>query len=361
MRALAVIPGRRQLGVVDIAPPTVKDEHEVLVRVREVGICGTDREIAAFHFGTPAPGAEALVLGHEAFGEVIEVGPAVETLAPGDLVAMTVRRPCAEASCEACRAGRQDFCVSGGFRERGIKEADGFMTELVVEDERFLVPVPDSLADVGVLVEPLTIAAKASMELAAIARRFPWEPVGVRALVLGAGPIGLLGAMTLVAHNIETVVYSRESGDSPRAVLLRSFGARYVSAADTGLADLAAQTGRVNVIFEAVGIAQVAFGALAALTPNGVCILSGVPGGQSSIEIDLDGIMRSIVHNNQTIFGTVNASRAAFESSVGQLERFMSLFPDAVRKLITDRISLDDAAGHLRQAGGIKQVVVMGS
>ena len=361
MRALAVMPDRRELGVIDIAPPTLSGEREVLVRVREVGICGTDREIASFHFGTPPPGAEALVMGHEALGEVLETGRSVETLSPGDLVAMTVRRPCGDVTCEACRGGRQDFCVSGRYRERGIKEADGFMTELVVEDERYLVPVPHSLADVGVLVEPLTIAAKASMELATIARRFPWEPVGVRALVLGAGPIGILGAMALVAHDIETIVYSRESTDSPRAQLLRSFGAQYVSADETPLVDLASQIGRVSIIFEAVGIAQVAFGALHALTPNGVCILSGVPGGQSSIEIDLDGIMRSVVHNNQTIFGTVNASRAAFELSVSELERFMSLFPDAVRNLITDRISLDDAPDHFRRAGGIKQVVVMGS
>lgn len=113
------------------------------------------------------------MLGHEALGEVLDVGSAVRTLKRGDLVAMTVRRPCNDDTCVACRVGRQDFCVTGCFRERGIKEADGFMTELVVEDERYLVPVLRSLADVGVLVEPLTIAAKASMEPGIILRRFP--------------------------------------------------------------------------------------------------------------------------------------------------------------------------------------------
>src|SRR5262245_44110894 len=211
MRAIAVFPEKRDLRIIDLPAPEATREHDVTVRVREVGICGTDREICGFHYGTPPSGLARLVLGHEALGEVVAIGPAVRTLKPGDLVAFTVRRPCEDQSCVACRAGRQDFCITGAFRERGIKEADGFMTELVVEDERFLVRVPRALAEVGVLVEPLTIAAKASVELEAILRRYPWEPTGLRALVLGAGPIGLLGAMMLVARNdVETFVYSLE-------------------------------------------------------------------------------------------------------------------------------------------------------
>ncbi|MGH9869534.1 MAG: glucose 1-dehydrogenase [Candidatus Polarisedimenticolia bacterium] len=359
MRAMAVFPGRRELRIVDVPAPTLKGERDVLIRVREVGICGTDREIAAFHLGTPSAGREVLVLGHEALGEVIDVGSSVRTLDRGDLVAMTVRRPCTEDTCVACRAGRQDFCVTGRFRERGIKEADGFMTELVVEDERCLVPVPRRLAEVGVLVEPLTIAAKAAVELRTILQRFPWEPVGLRALVLGAGPIGLLGAMMLVAHNHKTIVYSREPADSARAELLRSFGAQYVSAEETPLAGLSSGGGPFDFMFEAVGTARVAFGALHALAPNGVCVLSGVPGGQAPIEMDLDSIMRDIVYKNQMLFGTVNASRSAFEASVRQLEQFMSIFPDAVRSLITERVSLEDAPELLRRPGGIKQVVTM--
>src|SRR5262249_46325589 len=160
------------------------------------------------------------------------------TLAPGDLVAITVRRPCDDATCAACRVGRQDFCVSGGFTERGIKALDGFMTELVVEEERYLVRVPRSLAEVGVLIEPLTVSAKAALDVDAIRRRYPWEPLGLRALVLGAGPIGLLSAMMLAARNMTTFVYSREPADGDRAELARSFGAEYISAGDTPLYDL---------------------------------------------------------------------------------------------------------------------------
>jgi threonine dehydrogenase-like Zn-dependent dehydrogenase len=353
MRAMAVFPRQKDVRIIEVPLPRRTGDRDVLVRVREVGICGTDREISDFHYGEPPSGSERLVLGHEALGEVVEVGPAVRTLAPGDLVAMTVRRPCQERTCVACRAGRQDFCITNQFRERGIKEADGFMTELVVEDERYLVPVPKALADVGVLIEPLTIAAKAAVDLEAILRRYPWEPIGLRALVLGAGPIGLLAAMMLVARDIETFVYSLEPADSDRAKLVRSFGADYLSARDRQLSEL----GTVDIIFEAVGTAKVAFAALEALAPNGIFIFSGIPAGGRTVELDLDGIMRSIVLKNQVLFGTVNASRAAFEASVRKLEQFMTLFPDAVRALITKRVPLDEAPSLVRQAGGIKQVV----
>jgi threonine dehydrogenase-like Zn-dependent dehydrogenase len=342
--------------MIDVPPPARRGEREVMVRIREVGICGTDRDIGAFQYGTPAPGTDRLVLGHEALGEIVEVGPGVRTLARGDLVAITVRRPCDDASCVACRVGRQDFCVSGGFTERGIKAADGFMTELVVEDERYLVRVPRALAEVGVLIEPLSVSAKAAVDLDAILRRYPWEPLGMRALVLGAGPIGLLSAMMLVARNMTTFIYSREAASGERAALARSFGAEYISAGDTPLSDLAARVGKADIVFEAVGTAKVAFGALGALAPNGIFILSGFPSSHVPIEIDLDGIMRDIVLKNQVLFGTVNASRGAFEAAVRQLEQFMGLFPAAVRSLITDRAKLKDVPELLRRSSGIKQV-----
>jgi threonine dehydrogenase-like Zn-dependent dehydrogenase len=357
MRALAVFPSRRELRIVEVPAPVVANEHDVLLRVREVGICGTDREIGEYHYGSPPAGNDRLVLGHEALAEVVEVGSAVRTLRRGDLVAITVRRPCGDPECVACRAGRQDFCITGQFRERGIKEADGFMTELVLEDEHYLVRVPHALAEVGVLVEPLTIAAKAAVDLEAILRRYPWEPTGLRALVLGAGPIGLLAAMMLVSHDLETFVYSLEPADGPRAELVRSFGATYVSAGDVPLSEVASRIGSINVVFEAVGVAKVAFAAIEALAPNGVFIFSGVPGGTRPVEANLDGVMRNVVLKNQVLFGTVNASRTAFEESVRYLEQFLVLFPEALRALISDRVKLDDAPAVLHRSGGIKQVV----
>lgn len=359
MRAVAVFPEHRELRIVEVPPPILKRDHDVMVRVREVGICGTDREICEFVYGTPAKGRDALILGHEAVGEVVEVGASVETLKRGDLVAMTVRRPCAESSCVACQVEREDFCASGLFRERGIKGADGFMTDFIAEDERYLVRVPDQLADVAVLLEPLTIAAKASLELETILQRFPWERDHLRALVLGAGPIGILSAMMFAARNATTVVYSRERAVGPRAELLRSFRAEYVSAEETPLEKLASHGGPFNIILEAVGNAHVAFGAMNALAPNGVCVFSGLPMGDQPTTLNLDGIMRNIVLENQMILGTVNASRAAFEAAVRYLGQFMTLFPESVRNVITDRVSLEEAPELLRNPSGIKQVLTV--
>jgi threonine dehydrogenase-like Zn-dependent dehydrogenase len=156
---------------------------------------------------------------------------------------------------------------------------------------------------------------------------------------------------------METFVYSREPSDSPRAVLIRTFGAEYLSADEVSLGAIASRVGTLHLVFEAVGVAKVAFEAIESLAPNGVLILTGVPGGAKPVEADLDGVMRDIVLKNQILFGTVNASRAAFEESVRLLEQFMVLFPDAVRGLITERVKLDEAPRLLRRHGGIKQVI----
>src|SRR5262252_1291262 len=199
MQALAVFPSKKSLQLVDLPQPKLQGATDVLLRVREVGLCGTDREISSFEYGSPPPGSDHLILGHESLAEVIEVGPGVRSLRPGDLVVAMVRRPCPHPECRPCRAGRPDFCVTGDYTERGIKGADGFLTNYVVDDEAYLVKVPRALADVAVLVEPLTVVTKAADQARSIFDRLPYDPGLQRGLVLGAGPIGLLGAMVLVA------------------------------------------------------------------------------------------------------------------------------------------------------------------
>src|SRR5262245_43843097 len=171
MRAVAVFPHSREVKLIEVEEPQIARPIAVNLRMLEVGICGTDREICAFPYGTLPPGSEYLILGHESIGEVVAVGPEVRDLAVGDLVVATVRRPCPHATCAACRAGRPDFCVTGDFTERGIKGADGFLTDYVVDDEAYLVRVPHALADVAVLVEPLTVITKAGDQARAIFSR----------------------------------------------------------------------------------------------------------------------------------------------------------------------------------------------
>jgi threonine dehydrogenase-like Zn-dependent dehydrogenase len=246
--------------------------------------------------------------------------------------------------------------MTGEFSERGIVRADGFLCEYTIEEERFLVPVPRVLEGVAVLVEPLSIAAKGADVFKTIHSRFGFDVPRLRGLVLGAGPVGLLGAMVLQAQGIETHVFSREDEDGPRAGLVRSYGANYVSAARTPLDRLSERIGKVDVVFEAVGVPEVAFGVLPALAANGVLILTGVPALRGAVPADLSHWMRDMVLKNQVIFGTVNASRADYEDAIRRLEQFMVLFPQAVLSLLS-RVPIDQATDVLARGRGIKDVV----
>src|SRR5438128_12458502 len=244
MKAIAVFPGRREVKLIEQEHPTLRAPTDVKLRMLDVGVCGTDREIATFQYGTPPAGSEHLVIGHESLGEVVEVGSAVSRVKPGDLVITMVRRPCPHEDCMACRAGRQDFCYTGDFTERGIKGAHGFMTEFVVDDEQYMNVVPAPLREIGVLVEPLTIAEKALIQLRQVQQRLPWASARKhRAVVLGAGPVGLLGAMALVTAGFETCVYSKCSG--PIAPLVESFGAKYIAAETNTVDQMAEQVGAI--------------------------------------------------------------------------------------------------------------------
>jgi glucose 1-dehydrogenase len=368
MKAITVDPGLKSITLRDVPePPARLTDGQVRVRILDVGVCGTDREICCFDYGEPPPGSEHLVIGHESLGEVVEVAAGVTRVKVGDLVVPTVRRPCPHDECTACREGRQDFCYTGDFVERGIKRAHGYMTELVVDHEDYMNVVPEALRDVGVLVEPLTIAEKALAQVWQVQQRLPWACPVVpgrkggnchRAVVLGAGPVGLLGAMALATADFETYVYSREPRGGGKSRLVESFGARYISASDTAARDLPSAVGNIDVVYEAAGASGVAFEAMSALGTNGIFVFTGVPGRKGPMPIDTDALMRNLVLKNQVVFGTVNAGRDSFEHAVRDLATFTERWPDAVRSLITSRRSVDEFRGPLLgQAEGIKNVL----
>src|SRR5579862_7351296 len=244
MRAVAVFPARREVRVIDHPEPPLASATQVKVRVLEVGVCGTDREIVSFEYGTPPDGFDYLIIGHESLSEVVEVGPEVSSVKPGDLVVMSVRRPCPHPECEACRQGRQDFCYTGDFTERGIKQNHGYMTEFVVEEQRYLNPVPRELRDIAVLVEPLTIAEKSLEQLWTVQRRVPWASRR-RAVVLGAGPVGILGAMALKAEGFEVSLYSRSSHAEEKIRLLGAIGIPFIAAETHSAQDVAQLAGPI--------------------------------------------------------------------------------------------------------------------
>ncbi len=174
MKAIAAFPKTREVKLIDHPEPRLVHPTDVKIKILNVGVCGTDREIWEFKYGTPPPVSDYLITGHESFGQVIEVGPAVRLVKVGDFVVPTVRRGCPE-NCMSCEQMRQDFCYTGHFTERGIKGAHGFMTEFVVDDEKYMNIVPPELKDFAVLLEPLTIAEKALMQVYTIQARLPWE------------------------------------------------------------------------------------------------------------------------------------------------------------------------------------------
>lgn len=371
MNAVAVNPGRKEVGEVEHPTPELTRDVEVKFRMLEVGICGTDREICRFDYGAPPSGFQHLVLGHEGLGEVTEVGTDVSTLSKGDLIVPMVRRPCNSETCVPCRAGRSDFCTTGDFTERGIKEHHGFMTETVVDEEPYLCKVPESLRDVAVLMEPLSVAEKGLEQIWKVQQRLPWgldsnngEPSGKgkTAVILGAGPIGILGAMAFKVAGFNTVVYSRSLKPNPKAEIVESFGVPYISALEVNPEQLVEQVGNIDVVYEAIGTAVNSFDVLKVMGLNGVCVFTGIPGfPKPHLTFDAELIMRNMVLKNQVALGTVNASRQAFDWAIRDLETFMKLWPDAVRAIITDRHPLSDARDLLLgRATGIKSVLEIG-
>jgi len=358
MKAAAVFPNRKSLEVVnDFPEPKRESPTAVKLRVLNVGVCGTDREIASFQYGFPPPaGSEFLVMGHECLGEIVEVGPEVQDFKPGDLAIPMVRRPCDHPECLACRAGRQDFCYTGDYRERGIKQMHGFLTELIVDEARYMNPVPPAIRDVAVLVEPLTIAEKGLIQALPIQKRLPWGGA-LKAVVLGAGPVGLLGAMALRRAGFSVTGYSSSREPDETDDIVKAIGAKYISSQDRSIEQMAAEVGNIDVVYEATGASQLAFDVLAVLGTNGLFILTGVPGKHGPISLDTDTIMRNLVLKNQCVLGTVNAGKDAFQSAVADLTSFRATWPEAVKNLITGRFPLEKFAEPIHNQTGIKNIV----
>ncbi len=300
MRVAGLDYEHREVVVRDAPEPRLAGPGEVLFRVQESGICGSDRELAAFRHGYPPPGEDFLILGHEALGQVVETASAVAGLARGDWVVPFVRRPC-HPPCASCARGRRDLCVSGRYTETGIFGRHGYLREYAVDAEADLVRVPAGLAGCAVLIEPLSVVEKAVETALSI-----HQPGACTTLVLGAGPVGILAALILNLRGLATSVYSIEPPDHPRARLVERAGVRYLSRLD-GV--------RADIVIEATGSPAAAFAGFGALAPLGVYCILGSP--NASGEVPFTELMR----HNKTVFGSVNASPEAFTLAVADLAR----------------------------------------
>ncbi|MEV1288171.1 glucose 1-dehydrogenase [Micromonospora sp. NPDC049679] len=344
MRAVMVTPGvKDSLRLVDDAPEPSESEGAVLVEALAVGICGTDREIISAEFGESPPGSDHLVLGHESLGRVLE--DPTGTLRPGDLVAGIVRQP-DPVPCPNCAVGEWDMCRNGKYTEHGIKAAHGFARERWRMPPDRLVRLDPALREVGVLLEPTSVVAKAWEHIERIGRRALWEPRTV--LVTGTGPIGLLAALFAKQRDLDLHVLARgTSGLKP--ALVAQLGARY----HTGSAmDLDFEP---DVVVECTGVDSVVLDVMRKAGPDGVVCLLGVGTGEPRDGVDTSVFARDIVLRNNAVFGSVNANRRHWTQGAEALGR-----ADAgwLSSLITSRFRAKDYAQAYGAPGGEIKVVL---
>jgi glucose 1-dehydrogenase len=344
MKAIAVVPGRPETAaVVDLPEPPIED-GSILVGTRLIGICGTDIEIAREGFGYPPPGADRLVLGHESVGEVIEA-PAGSGFAPGDPVVGVVRRP-DPVPCPACAIDEWDMCRNGRFVERGIRGAHGYCSERFRLDPRFAIRVDPALGELGVLVEPTSVVAKAWEQVERIGRRAWFEPR--IALVTGTGPIGLLAAMLARQRGLETWVLGRAtSGIKPQ--LVADLGARYHTGS---VLDLPVEP---DVVIEATGVGQVVIDAAYRAAPCAIVSLTGLARGDRAPELREDPLNNALVLGNKVAFGTVNAARRHYDQAAEALARADRSW---LSRLVTRRLAIDDWPAALDKGRDDVKVVI---
>ncbi len=308
MLAWTTIPGRPGTGAVQDVPEPALSEGAVLVKTLCVGVCGTDRDILAGQYGKAPQNSDYLVLGHESLGQVV-TAPAESGFGTGDLVVGVVRRP-DPIPCDNCAAGEWDMCRNGMYTERGIKLRHGYGSERFRVEPEFLVRISNDLSDVGVLLEPTSIVAKAWDQIDGIGLRAPYKPK--RALITGAGPVGLLAAMLGVQRGLEVHVLDRVI-DGIKPDLVKALGAVY----HHGSASEACPG--ADIVIECTGAGQVVLDAMRSTSPGGIVCLAGISSGTREIRFDVGAFNRSMVLENDVVFGSVNANLKHYKQAADAL------------------------------------------
>jgi threonine dehydrogenase-like Zn-dependent dehydrogenase len=352
MQALVTVPGEAHATrVAEVAEPR-GGAGTVLLRPLEVGVCGTDREISEGLFGVAPDGGAQLVLGHEVLARVERDG---NGFARGDLVTATVRRSCLQ--CAACAEGSPDACETGEYLERGITRLDGFACELVAEAADQLVPVPASLGRLGVLAEPASVCARALRHVDAVGGRQHWAPR--RALVLGAGAIGMLATYFLRLDGVEVWTAAREPASGSKAGLVAASGAEYACVDETSPEELARAVDGFDLVVAAVPDAQTLLGAVGLLRRNGVACLLGLDGRPQRVSLEGPVVGVDVVLQNRAVFGSVNARRDDWHAAVDLLDRARARWPDALEAFVGRRVPLD-AFAEAFAYDGVKATLVLG-
>lgn len=359
MFAIAAQTGSTRPVIVDVPSPHGLAAGEVLCRTLELGVCGTDREILNSTRPWTPPGEKYLILGHECLGRIEAVGSEVSNCQVGDLVVPFVRRALAG------QTRRADLLPFGAFVERGIVREHGFSQPLWIDRPQHLLSIPSAIADLAVLIEPLTCAEKGVNEATLLSRARlgddAWTPTAPpRVLVTGMGPIGFAGVLAAAGRGWPATMLGRDEPTSFRARLVERLGGRYQPLNTSDFSPDAVERDGYDLLLECTGSDTVLLHAAGLVRSCGVIVWLGSnrvpqPAMQNVERLVRDGLLKNHMH-----LGCVNAAPRDFEDARLHLEQLATDRRTAISELITARVRPEASLGHYehRQPQGIKTVLV---
>jgi S-(hydroxymethyl)glutathione dehydrogenase/alcohol dehydrogenase len=350
-----------EILAVELEPPRA---GEVLVRIAACGVCASDLHVVDGWLPEPLP----LVLGHEASGVVVETGPGVERLRPGDHVVLALAPSCGE--CESCRRGRRHLCELGERMAETGALADG-TSRLSVDGVRLHhfnavssfaehAVVPESVAvrirkDVG--LETAALVGCAALTGWGAVTRIAGVEQGASVAVWGCGGVGLsaLQAARLAGAGTIVAVDTR----AEKLELAERLGAtdtvRAVPDAATARRVRHATGGGVDYAFEAIGSEETIREAWDALGPGGTVVVLGIPPKGASVTIDTWGFI-----SEKAIKGCFLGSAQIQED----VPRLVDLYAEGalrLEELVSDRLPLarlPEALERLRSGDAVRQLIV---
>jgi threonine dehydrogenase-like Zn-dependent dehydrogenase len=356
MFAVGLLRDKKGIYDFEIPKPEISRLDDVLVRIKEVGLDGTDFNMVHYNLQDLPIGRNVMAIGHEGVGIVEETGSAVTSLKAGDMVAITVRRGCGE--CSPCLHNASDMCLTGRYKERGLHKLDGFLSQYVVDQEQYIVKVPPDLTKFAVMTEPISIVEKGIQELRTFLSRMPltcshtehsylsphWGGCKI-ALVVGAGPLGLIAIALLRLAGVSVFAADILPEDHSKVTLVHRMGAGYMDASNktpAELIDLGGTQEYLDIIFEASGAANTALELIKYMARGSVYIMTGIPRQETLMQIDAAQLVRQIVRNNQVLAGSINSNRSHFEMALQDIARINTGFNGILDNMLTGRIKIQD-------------------
>jgi len=358
MFAVGIMRDKPGVHTLELPKPEVKKSDDVLVRVKQVGLDGTDFNMIRYNLQDLPPERSEMVIGHEVVGVVESVGDKVKSVKQGDAVTITVRRGCGE--CTPCLHNTSDMCLTGRYKERGLHKLDGFLTQFVVDQEQYVAKVPPELVNMAVFTEPISIVEKGIQQLRVIQSRLPWtcshpehgfdspQWGGCKiALVVGAGPLGLIAVALLRLAGVNVFAADIVPEQHVKANLVHRMGAGYLDARNktpAELIELGAGEDYLDIIFEASGAAAAALELIRYMSRGSIYVMTGIPREEVLMQIDAALLVRQIVRYNQVLVGCVNSNRSHFETALGDIGRINSSYRSILDQMLTERLSFQDYA-----------------